>query len=106
MSRGGSTRRWRGVRAQVLDRDGGLCRVRLPHCCTIEGTEAHHLIPVARGGEDELENLVACCKPCNLAVGDKTPGEVASTFFGGPRTPLPPTVLSLPGTSPTRRVDH
>lgn len=32
-----------------------------------------HVIPVARGGSFELDNLVGSCKTCNEAKGDKLP---------------------------------
>ena len=35
--------------------------------------EADHVIPVKRGGSDELKNYVLACKPCNRAKFDHTP---------------------------------
>ena len=31
-----------------------------------------HLVPKASGGADELQNLVICCRACNLEKGSKT----------------------------------
>lgn len=31
-----------------------------------------HIIPKSKGGKTEWTNLVACCKKCNTAKGDKT----------------------------------
>ena len=44
------------------------CHWRLPGC-TGKSTTADHLIPVARGGGHELENLVGACAKCNQRRG-------------------------------------
>jgi 5-methylcytosine-specific restriction endonuclease McrA len=31
-----------------------------------------HVLPRSRGGKEDIENLVPCCKPCNSAKRDKT----------------------------------
>ncbi|MFP5432866.1 MAG: HNH endonuclease [Alphaproteobacteria bacterium] len=40
---------------------------------------ADHLIPLARGGSNDLANIVLACPSCNLAKGSKMPWE----FSGG-----------------------
>jgi len=55
--RGGSSRAWRRVREQVLQRDGRRC-VR---CGQTAGLEVHHVRSRAAGGGDELANLVTLC---------------------------------------------
>lgn len=67
--RGGSTRRWRKVRAGVLMRDGYQCRVQLPGVCTTRATHVHHTLGRAVTGDDP-RYLVASCRECNLAIGD------------------------------------
>lgn len=37
--------------------------------------ELDHLIPVSRGGDDSLENLVIACSLCNTQKGPLTPLE-------------------------------
>lgn len=66
--RGGSTRRWRKLREQVLIRDGYRCLVNLPGC---EGTASHvhHTLGRSVTGDDP-RYLVAACARCNLAIGD------------------------------------
>jgi len=56
--RGGSTRAWRQLREQVLQRDGRRC-VR---CTSTRQLEVHHVISRADGGRDELTNLVTLCQ--------------------------------------------
>lgn len=63
----GSTRRWRGIRARVLKRDGGRCQLHLNGCTTI-ATEVHHLDGKALG--DSEDRLVASCMHCNRTTGD------------------------------------
>jgi 5-methylcytosine-specific restriction endonuclease McrA len=63
--RGGSSR-WRRLVAEVVERDGGVC-----HLCGLPGaTSADHVVPVSRGGRDELANLRAAHLSCNLARRD------------------------------------
>jgi HNH endonuclease len=37
------------------------------HWCGQPATQADHLTPVARGGSNELSNLVPACQHCNLS---------------------------------------
>ena len=41
----------------------------------MDANTVDHIIPVAKGGSDDLENLVAACKRCNSAKQDKMPDE-------------------------------
>ena len=46
-----------------------------------------HKIPTSRGGEDHWENVVAACRACNRAKGDRTAEEFLQgqqgTYGGG-----------------------
>lgn len=64
LTRAGSTRAWRQLRLEVLDRDGWVC-----HWCGAPASHADHLIPRARGGTDDPDNLAASCARCNLSRG-------------------------------------
>ncbi len=57
----GSTREWRQVRAQVLDRDGHRCQL-----CGAPATHVDHVTPKRDGGSDHPSNLRALCAACNL----------------------------------------
>ena len=58
-----ATRAWREVRALVLRRDGGVCRV-----CGNKATAVDHIIPWRENGAwYELDNLRAICVTCNSA---------------------------------------
>lgn len=67
--KGGSTRRWRKIRAEVLARDGGECQLRIPGKCTTAATHVHHTRGRALTGDDP-RYLVAACAACNLAAGN------------------------------------
>lgn len=61
---------WRGrglpkaKRQAVFERDGRVCA----YCKATSGDfHIDHVIPVASGGTDDLENLVPSCSGCNLA---------------------------------------
>jgi predicted HNH restriction endonuclease len=61
---------WRGLRARLLERDGGLCRacgVRLdPDGGLVPNAlHCHHLIHRSQLGSDTLENLVSLCAQCH-----------------------------------------
>ena len=73
--RGGSTTRWRKIRALVLDRDGHRCQLQLQpwgpspeQRCQVTATVAHHV----RGWQygDDPDHVIAACAPCNTRVGD------------------------------------
>lgn len=73
MRRRGSTREWRRIRSEVLARDGFAC-----HYCGGPASEVDHVLPVSRGGNDALGNLVAACLPCNRRKGKRV---VRTPFF-------------------------
>lgn len=54
----------------LIVRQGALCPLcgeRLPASAT--DIEIDHIVPVARGGSEEEQNLQAVCKPCNRRKG-------------------------------------
>ena len=56
--------RWRGVRKQVLERDGHRCRA----CGKPGRLECDHRIPLHLGGDPyELDNIQALCVSCHIA---------------------------------------
>lgn len=61
----------KGVRFEVLKRDGYRCR----YCgnTPADGVLLHvdHIVAVAEGGSNELSNLATACLPCNLGKGKK-----------------------------------
>jgi len=55
------------VRMAVWARDAGTC-VR---CGSREKLHFDHIIPVAKGGGNDIKNIQILCEPCNLKKSDK-----------------------------------
>jgi len=72
------TQRWKNQRLRVLKRDGYICAY-----CGGDATQVDHVIPRSAGGGHELDNLVACCAPCNTKKGARSEG----IFLGVSSTP-------------------
>ena len=70
--KGGSTRRWRQVRALVLANNqatnAGRCTLTIQGVCTGQATQVHHVLGKANG--DDPRYLTAVCGECNRHVGD------------------------------------
>lgn len=60
------------LRVQVLDRDNSTCQ--LCGATLKDGIKLHvdHIIPVSKGGTNEINNLQTLCESCNLGKGDFT----------------------------------
>lgn len=71
LTRDGSTRAWRVLRAAILTRDEGLCQV--PGAdgqpCLAPAAHVDHVLPRSRGGQDDPGNLRAACRECNMRRG-------------------------------------
>jgi 5-methylcytosine-specific restriction endonuclease McrA len=62
--------RYSAARFQVFERDGFRC----VYCGTGAAEsrlELDHVTPKARGGTDEIANLVTACRSCNVGKGKK-----------------------------------
>lgn len=70
---GGSSRRWRALRAWVLKRDQYRCQLQLPGCtidAPLEGGHVDHIAPLDKGGDKwDPNNCRATCRRCNLSRG-------------------------------------
>ena len=64
--------RWKLIRLEVLERDGWTCRY-----CGGWANQCDHVVPRAKGGTDDTDNLVAACGRCNRRKGAQTPKEWA-----------------------------
>lgn len=64
---------WAKKRFQVLERDWFRCQY-----CWKNGKdvslEVDHIIPKAKGGTDEFNNLITCCRECNIWKGKEIVG--------------------------------
>jgi 5-methylcytosine-specific restriction endonuclease McrA len=66
----GSTRAWRKLRTQILERDNHTCQLQIQGICTHHATHVHHINGRTEG--DNPNNLQAACAECNLHIGDPT----------------------------------
>lgn len=80
-------------RHSVLARDNYTCQY-----CGARGRELtiDHVVPKWVGGPHTWDNLVACCRRCNLKKGDKTPQQAHMRLARKPRRPHFIPYLSLP----------
>lgn len=60
---------WDKMRVYVLRRDKGLCQPCLRNNRTSLANAVDHIVPKAKGGTDDMENLESICAPCHK---DKT----------------------------------
>lgn len=56
-----NTQAWRILRRQVIQRDDGYCQ----QCGAAGSNQVDHIVPLAEGGTDALENLQLLCDPCH-----------------------------------------
>lgn len=55
---------WNTLRSQVLLRDDYFCR----ECGSTEGLQVHHIIPLSKGGKNNLLNLKTLCQQCHSGI--------------------------------------
>lgn len=80
-------------RHSVLARDNYTCQY-----CGVKGKDLtiDHVHPRWAGGPNTWDNLVACCRRCNLKKGDKTPQQAHMNLARKPKRPHFVPYLSLP----------
>lgn len=80
-------------RHSVLARDAYTCQ----YCGTkSRDLTIDHVVPRWMGGPNTWDNLVACCRKCNLKKGDKTPQQARMQLRSQPRRPHFIPYISLP----------
>ena len=70
------------TRRAIFGRDGHRCQY-----CGAAAESLDHVLPRSRGGDHTWENVVACCRRCNLRKGDRLPGEVGLALQRHPQRP-------------------
>ncbi len=79
-------------RHSILARDLYTCQ----YCGSRKDLTLDHVVPRWCGGPHTWENLVTCCRKCNLKKGDKTPQQANMKLKKVPRRPHFVPYLSLP----------
>jgi len=79
-------------RHSILARDGYTCQ----YCGSTRDLTIDHVIPRWMGGPQTWENLVTCCRRCNLKKADKTLKQVNMKLRTTPHRPKFIPYISLP----------
>jgi 5-methylcytosine-specific restriction endonuclease McrA len=79
-------------RHSILARDNYTCQ----YCGSKKELTIDHVLPRWAGGPHTWDNLVACCRRCNLKKGDKTPAQAHMKLARKPKRPHFIPYLSLP----------
>lgn len=64
------------VKAEVFERDQGLCQYCLVQGKVSPGTEFDHFIPAATGGDGSASNVQLACADCNRKKWHRHPEEI------------------------------
>lgn len=87
------------TRNAVFARDGHRCQY-----CAAPAESLDHVVPRSRGGQHSWDNVVACCRRCNIRKGDRLLTEAGLSLL---RRPEPPRtfgwVYASVGTQPDPR---
>jgi 5-methylcytosine-specific restriction endonuclease McrA len=78
-------------RKNILTRDRFVCQYCGREFSSGELT-VDHVIPKVQGGSNAWENVVACCRSCNMRKGGRTPRQAGMRLE---RTPFKPTIMEF-----------
>lgn len=70
------------TRRAVFGRDAHTCQY-----CGGQAESIDHVLPRSRGGEHAWDNVVACCRTCNMRKGDRLPSEAGLMLRVRPQAP-------------------
>ncbi|XP_021738256.1 uncharacterized protein LOC110704752 isoform X1 [Chenopodium quinoa] len=87
-------------RKNIFYRDDYMCQ----YCKVTNNLTIDHVVPIARGGKWEWENLVTACIRCNSKKGHKTLEEANMNLVKAPKAPKDYDILAIPLTSATVRM--
>lgn len=76
---------WDKVRAEVMERDKGICQMHLRDGITRAASQVDHIRPKAKGGTDDPSNLWALCRACH---DRKSAADRGATYRPKPRIGL------------------
>ena len=89
-------------RRAVFARDAFRCQY-----CGSRAECIDHVYPRSRGGEHTWENVVACCRACNVGKGDTLPSESRYRLRHAPYAPEPLAVVAaMRGDAPAEWTDY
>lgn len=65
--RGMKDSEWRVLRVSIFERDGFECQ----YCGRRDDLTCDHVVPLVRGGSNDIDNLTTACRSCNSSKSDK-----------------------------------
>jgi 5-methylcytosine-specific restriction endonuclease McrA len=74
----------------LFARDGYRCQYCGRHRSVLRGREfltRDHVVPISRGGQNEWDNVVTACSPCNNRKADRLPDECGMHVLHLPHEP-------------------
>ena len=72
--------KYKAVRLRVLHRDNYVC-----YYCGGDANQVDHVVPIAKMGDPmDMDNMVAACKRCNVAKGDRSQGSFLAKLSAPP----------------------
>ena len=84
------------TKKNIFLRDGNTCQYSGKKV-NMKDADIDHIIPKSRGGENNWNNMVVCCKEINRKKGNKTPEECGLKLIKTPTTPTQSRFLFLSG---------
>lgn len=69
------------IKRRIYDRQNGLCAYCGQHR-NIKYMTVDHIIPLSKGGTDEIDNLQCTCKLCNRLKDNMLPSEFTLFILG------------------------
>ncbi len=69
-------------RRAVFGRDDNRCQY-----CAGPAESIDHVLPRSRGGQHTWDNVVACCRRCNVRKGNRLPAEAGLVLAKRPQAP-------------------
>ena len=69
------SKRKRWIRNHLIEKNGNICSLCTKPFTTMKDVTLDHVIPVSKGGDDEVENLQLAHFHCNQTKDDMTPEE-------------------------------
>ena len=69
----------KGLKQSLMKRQGNTC-VYCGHRRIARSMDIDHMVPVVRGGSNDMDNLQVICSPCNQRKGDQTDEEFRARY--------------------------
>ena len=76
------------------------------YCGSIKDLTIDHVIPKSKGGTNKWDNLVTCCRKCNLKKGNKFLSETSMILRSEPKVPFNNVHLDLNSSGVTEWSDY